>query len=73
MKATLLILKILKISLGSLYETVTELRIANMENYITQEQFKILSNKAESIAKMLNALISSLKRKSNNQVPTTNN
>ena len=46
---------------GSLYETMTLLEIFNMRNWIKPEEFNTLETKSIEIAKMLNALINSIR------------
>lgn len=41
------------ISLGSSYELVTQLIIANNRNYISQEKFEQIENKIDELQKML--------------------
>lgn len=49
----------IQISLGSLYETVTQLFVALDNNYLTKDIFNELYNESEDIAKMLSKLSSS--------------
>lgn len=51
----------LNYSRGSLYETMTLLEIFKMRNWITPEDFTTLETKSIEIAKMLNALINSIR------------
>ena len=51
----------LYIARGSLYETMTVLEIFKMRTWITPNNFNTLEDKSTEIAKMLNALISSIK------------
>ncbi|PIV06786.1 hypothetical protein CO009_03885 [Candidatus Shapirobacteria bacterium CG_4_8_14_3_um_filter_35_11] len=49
-------------SKGSLYETQNFLFLTKDLKYITLEQFNLLSNRYEILAKMLNSFISSIKQ-----------
>jgi four helix bundle protein len=51
----------LYVARGSLYETVTLLEIFLKQNWISESKFKELKEKGKEIAKMLNALINSIK------------
>ncbi len=51
----------LYIARGSLYETLTLLEIFVKQNWITGDKFTALKEGARQIAKMLNALINSIK------------
>lgn len=48
--------RFVQISLGSLYETVSQLFIALDNGYLTKDVFNELSNESEDIAKMLSKL-----------------
>ena len=52
----------LYVARGSLYETLTLLEIFKMRQWIDQEQFLILEDQSNEIAKMLNGLIQSVSR-----------
>ena len=52
----------LSVSLGSLYELQTQLEIAKRVGYITNTNIQELDKKTLEIEKMLNALISSIKK-----------
>ena len=52
----------LYISRGSLFETVTLLEIFKNQKWISQEQYNSLENQAEEICKMINSLISKIKK-----------
>ena len=62
-------IRFLYISRGSLYETMTLLEIFKKLNWLNDDISLELKYEAEVIAKMLNALIASIR----NQQPTTNN
>lgn len=63
-------IQFLSISLGSLYELQTQLEIAQRVGYISN--INNLESKTLEIEKMLNALISSIKRQSKCILPTSN-
>lgn len=63
----------LYIALRSEYEAVTILRIANRLGYISASVNKELEAKTADIGKLLQGLINSLQKKSNNEQLTTNN
>ena len=52
----------LYIARGSLYETVTLLEVFRRQGWITKTSFAQLKQEAQTIAKMLNALINAIKR-----------
>jgi four helix bundle protein len=56
-------IRFLYISLGSSAEVETQLFVAKNINYISEETFDAVVSKVVIIRKMLNSLISSLKRK----------
>ncbi len=53
--------RFIQISIGSLYETVSQLFVALDNGYLTKNVFNELYNESEIIAKMLSNLSSSLK------------
>lgn len=55
----------LEISMGSAYETETQLEIAKLRGYISDTTFDMLSSRLWSIEKRLNALISKLRTENN--------
>lgn len=66
-------IRFLRTALNSVYECVSELFISRNQGYIKSQDFEMFYKKSISISKMINALISSLKNKSNNQQLTTSN
>ena len=52
----------LYVARGSLYESITLLEIFLRQNWISKDKFMELKEKGKEIAKMLNALINSIKR-----------
>lgn len=52
----------LYVARGSLYESITLLEIFLKQNWISKDKFMELKEKGKEIAKMLNALINSIKR-----------
>ena len=58
------LIRFLYIARGSLYETMTLLDIFSMRGWITQETYTDLETKSNQIAKMLHALIASIRRSS---------
>lgn len=54
-------IQFLKIARGSVAELETQLIISNNLGYITNEEFEDMEKKLTEIAKMLNALITSIK------------
>ena len=57
-------IQFLYVARGSLYETITLLEIFSIQNWITKDKFVELKEKGKEIAKMLNALINSIKGRS---------
>jgi len=55
-------IQFLYIARGSLYETITLLEIFLKQNWIKRDKFMELEERGREIAKMLNALINSIKR-----------
>ena len=55
-------IQFLYIARGSLYETVTLLDIFLKQNWISKNEFVELKERGKEIAKMLNALINSIKK-----------
>ena len=69
-------LQFLFIARGSLYELETQLYISLDLKYTTKEQFGIVVEKITECKKLVNGFINyyeTLKTKTNNQQPTTNN
>ena len=71
-------IRFLRIALGSLYESITQLFIANRAGYLKSEVFQYLYKEATVLSKMISALINSLikkqkDKKSINYQPSTNN
>ncbi len=56
-------LQFLKVSRGSLMEVETLLVIAKNLNFITEKEYKIISDNIEELAKILQGLIKSIKQK----------
>jgi len=54
-------IQFLYVARGSLYETITLLEIFSIQNWITKDKFVELKERGKEIAKMLNALINSIK------------
>ncbi len=54
-------IQFLYIARGSLYETITLLEIFLKQNWISRDKFTELKEKGKEIAKMLNALVKSIK------------
>lgn len=52
----------LYIARGSLFETISIINVFYRLNWITEKELKVIENKATEIAKMLNALINSVKK-----------
>jgi four helix bundle protein len=57
-------IQFLYVARGSLYETITLLEIFSIQNWITKDKFVELKERGKEIAKMLNALINSIKARS---------
>ncbi len=69
-------IRFLRIALGSLYESITQLFVANRVGYLRSKRFQYLYKEATVLSKMINALINSLikkQKKSINYQPSTNN
>jgi four helix bundle protein len=56
-------LQFLKVSKGSLMEVETLMVIAKKLNFITEKEYKIISDNVEELAKILQGLIKSIKQK----------
>jgi len=54
-------IQFLYVARGSLYETITLLEIFTRQNWITKDKFLELKGRGKELAKMLNALINSIK------------
>lgn len=59
-------IRFLEIANGSLTETMCQLEIAHILNYITEEQLKDNENSMVNISRMLSGLKKSLEEKANN-------
>ena len=57
-------IQFLYVARGSLYETITLLEIFSIQNWITKDKFVELKERGKEVAKMLNALINSIKGRS---------
>jgi four helix bundle protein len=71
-------IQFLTIALRSQYETVTIIKLAHLLKFLTEPEYKGLENNLGEIGKLLQGLINSLKKKSNdkkskNQRLITNN
>jgi four helix bundle protein len=58
-------LRFLYYSRGSLYETVTFLKLFSKNNWISEDEYQKLDKQCLTIGKMLNALIRSVRNRSN--------
>jgi len=63
----------LYVALRSQYEVVTTIKLANRLGYINAKSNQELEEKIAEIGRLIQALINSLEKKSNNQQPKTNN
>jgi len=55
-------IQFLYVARGSLYETITLLEIFTRQNWITKDKFLELKERGKELAKVLNALINSIKK-----------
>jgi four helix bundle protein len=66
-------IQFLTIALRSQYECVTIIKLAYDLGFLNKSDYKTLEDKVAEIGRLTQALINSIKRKSKNQKPTTNN
>ena len=63
----------LSIAYGSLTETETQIQIAANLKFIPQAQADVLTGKCAEVGRLLNGLLRSLKKRTDNRQPTTDN
>ena len=63
----------LSIAYGSLTETETQIQIAANLNFIPQSEADGLTNKCGEVGRLLNGLLRSLRKQTDNRLPATDN